>query len=540
MSKQKTHPSLKLLTFSIVSILMLAGCNEDSNRNSSSTTPGVPDIPSQNTGSIVGTIVDQASLVAIANATITVAGVQYQSDASGKFQLTNLKVGESVTLVINADNYPERTFTTAVTGTSPTQVEYQLNNDATIVSITQPATQSVSLIIEDLGAQVSIPANALQRADGQPIVGNITVSMDVVTPSVDPEEMPGGYGIVGGGFMESWGALIITAKDSADNDLVLSNNNTASIVIPVSTRSLAPLRNQMPLFFYNAIAQGWVQTGSATLQTLLNGVQAYTAEVAEIGPWNIDEAMNTVNVLGCVEDTAGVRINNALVKSDGINYSAVTTAMTNSNGDFVLPVRDNGDLYVYAQNGNRTSNAKSITTVGSNYNIDDGCLVVSTENDNLSIRLTWGEQPYDADSHLLTPSGDHIYFANEGRLSAAPFANLDFDDTDSFGPEFITVRRLMVGRYRYAVNNYSETKNPGLKDSPISVFLAGPSIRSRILTPTLNDNNISSKFWHSFDLVVDEQCNITYESVDRWLSETEENTIFREVSATAPRYCVAP
>lgn len=540
MSKQKINTPLQLLTVSVVALLMLVGCNEDSNNNPTTTTPNVPTVPSQNMGSIVGTVVDKTSLNPIANATITVAGRQYQSGTDGKFQLTDLKVGESITLTIIAQDYPERTFTTSVSGTAPLLVEYQLDNDDTIVSVVQPATSEVNLVIERLGARVTIPANALQRADGQPIVGNVIVTMDVVRPAINPDEMPGGYGIVGGGFMESWGALEITAIDSAENELVLADGNLASLVIPVSTRSLTPLREQLPMFFYNVLQQGWVQNGTATLQTLTNGLQAYVTSVSEIGAWNVDEAMNTVNVLGCVADTDGVRINNALVKSDGINYSAVTTARTNANGDFVLPVRDIGELYVYAQNGNRTSNAKSVTTVGSNYTINNGCLVVSTENDSLSIRLTWGESPRDVDSHLLTPSGDHIYYDNEGSLSATPFANLDVDDTDSFGPEFTTVRNLMVGRYRYGVHNYSETQNPGLKDSPISVFLTGPNIRSRTLTPTLNDNSISSNFWHSFDLIVDANCRITYESVDRWLTEQEEDTMFREVASSAPQYCVAP
>ncbi len=541
MSKSKTVKPSQLLIVSMVAALMLMGCNDES-KTTSVPIPGPnnPTDPNQQLGSIAGTVVDQASLAPIANATIKVAGREYKSDAAGKFTITGLTVGQSVTITITAADYPERTFTTSVSSTAPMQVEYQLNNDDTIASVVQPATQAVDLTIERLGARVSIPANALQRVDGQPIVGNITVSMDVVTPSVDPEEMPGGYGIVGGGFMESWGALIITATDSTGKPLELTASNMASLVIPVSTRSLEPLKAQMPLFFYDAVLGGWVQTGTADLQTLANGIEAYVGSVARIGSWNVDVAMETVNVIGCVADTDGARVSNALVKSDGINYSSMTTAIANSNGDFSLPVRRNSQLYVYAQNGSRTSNAKPITTLAGEYRITDGCLTISTENDNLSIRLTWGERPYDADSHLLTPSGDHIYYSSQGSLSSAPFANLDVDDTNSFGPEFVTVRNLMIGRYRYGVHNYSKTKNPGLKDSPVSVFLAGPTIRSRTLTPTINDNSNASNFWHSFDLVVDANCNITYESVDRWLTAQEEDTTFRDTTESTPRYCVAP
>lgn len=536
MANKKLKTPLKLVSASILASLLLTGCFNDSDNDNISTPPSVE----QNMGSITGTVVDQISLNPIAGATITINNQEYTTDANGEFTLSGLPVNEDVTLTINANNYPERTFSTRVANSTTMEVEYQLNNDSTVTAVTQSVTENISLSIANLGAQLDIPANALQRADGQPIVGEITVMMDVITPSVDSEEMPGGYGIVDGGFMESFGALNVTATDSEGNPLVLTDGNNMTMMIPLSTRNLDAIAAQMPLFFYNELLEDWVQTGTASLQTSADGTQIYAAEVDEIGAWNVDLEMSTVNVLGCVEDTDGNRVSNAWVKGDGINYSSVTTALTDNNGNFTLPVRDNGDLYIYAENGNRTSNAKSVSTSGNDYQMNDGCLTVSTENDSLSIRLTWGEQPHDVDSYLRTPSGDVIFFGNQASLSQAPFAALDVDDTESFGPEFVTVRKLMVGRYSYGVDNYSETQNPGLKDSPISVLLEGPTIRSRTLTPTLNDKNLESIFWHSFDLVVDANCNITYKSVDSWLSESELLNTFGDSTSVEPTYCVAP
>lgn len=137
MVKKKLTKPYQLLTLGLTATLLLVGCDDDSNNNSN-TTPNVenPTNPSENLGSISGSIVDQISLEPIANATITVAGQQYTSDADGKFQLTNLKVGETVTLIINAEGYPERSFTTSVSNGTATEVEYQLNNDNTVVSVT--------------------------------------------------------------------------------------------------------------------------------------------------------------------------------------------------------------------------------------------------------------------------------------------------------------------------------------------------------------------------------------------------------------------
>lgn len=73
--------------------------------------------------------------------------------------------------------------------------------------------------------------------------------------------------------------------------------------------------------------------------------------------------------------------------------------------------------------------------------------------------LTWGQSPEDLDSHLYTPeiegSTHHVYYANSGAPSVAPYAWLDVDDTSSFGPEVVTIEQLVAGTYTYAIYEYS-------------------------------------------------------------------------------------
>ena len=83
--------------------------------------------------------------------------------------------------------------------------------------------------------------------------------------------------------------------------------------------------------------------------------------------------------------------------------------------------------------------------------------------------LNWGANPYDLDSHLLTPytnsfffSGPHhVYFANRGSTNSPPFANLDVDVTFGFGPETITITSFTNGTYDYYIYNFSQ-------DAPIA------------------------------------------------------------------------
>jgi len=102
-------------------------------------------------------------------------------------------------------------------------------------------------------------------------------------------------------------------------------------------------------------------------------------------------------------------------------------------------------------------------------------IVLSPELDGQVARivLQWGLNPRDLDSHLTgpTPSGGrfHVFYSHTIENEAA---ELDVDDTSSYGPETITIHRLIPGVYRYAVHDYTNRNvNPstGLAQSGASV-----------------------------------------------------------------------
>lgn len=74
--------------------------------------------------------------------------------------------------------------------------------------------------------------------------------------------------------------------------------------------------------------------------------------------------------------------------------------------------------------------------------------------------LTWGAYPNDLDSHLFTPYdsvfGDTTYHIWYGNKQDVVGNNLDVDDTDSFGPETMTVPMLKDGLYKYYVADFTE------------------------------------------------------------------------------------
>lgn len=86
--------------------------------------------------------------------------------------------------------------------------------------------------------------------------------------------------------------------------------------------------------------------------------------------------------------------------------------------------------------------------------------------------LTWGASPYDIDSHLFMPlSGggtDEVYYGHQLALDNS--ANLDWDDTTSYGPETISVTTVNPGTYTYSIYNYSGSPALGTSEAVVKVY----------------------------------------------------------------------
>lgn len=521
----------RLLAVSIAAVL-LAGCGGSSS-SSDSTTPVVQ------VTNLSGQVLNKETLEPIANVTVKVNDKVATTDNQGRYSVVGVNVGSS-TIIVTAPGYTTQVLTQTLSANT-NGIDFNLvPADATVrapaseaIVVRVPVNQAINLAQQS--ARVSIPANSLVRVDGRPVVGQVNVQFSIIDSAQEPEAMPGGYQIVGGGWMESFGALSITALDDSGAALTLANGQVANIRIPVSTRG--NLQETMPLFYFDSVRNGWVQSGTSTLTENSDGTLVYVGTIDRIAPWNADLVMQTTTLTGCVQDTNGTRLANAIISGDGIDYSSITKAKSDAQGNFSLPVRTSSSLYVMAQSGTKSSEAQKVTTTSVASNLSQ-CLVVSAQNNSVTMKLTWGSSPEDVDAHLITPNGEEIYYNRQGSLTSQPYANLDVDDVTSFGPEVTTIRRLQVGIYHYGINNYSETLEPNMQQSPIRVELAGAKLTRRIITPTVSDG--TNYFWHAFDLVVDASCNVTYQPINKWLVDVQAFKALTPVYNANPQYCVAP
>ena len=156
---------------------------------------------------------------------------------------------------------------------------------------------------------------------------------------------------------------------------------------------------------------------------------------------------------------------------------------------------------------------------------------VGTARGDIRIILTWGEKPEDLDSHLTGPRADnpsvrfHIYYDNSNNCGESPCdpgipAWLDVDDTDSYGPETITITkvngRFVPGRYRYSVHHYSGESNIPHSLATVKIFIGNRLVRT--YTPPASGLNVGEDWaWVVCDIMIDNQGNISIRDVNRYI-----------------------
>jgi hypothetical protein len=238
---------------------------------------------------------------------------------------------------------------------------------------------------------------------------------------------------------------------------------------------------------------------------------------------------DTVQLSGCVVDVNGARVVGAQVASDGITYTGTSSSTSDASGNFVLPMQRGGQATVVALSGGFLSNTVSVGPYSADTQLSS-CLTIGQTGAGVTVKLTWGASPRDLDSHLFAPDGTEVYYSDKGSLVAAPFANLDVDDTSSYGPEVVTLTRLMVGTYRYQVHNYTGYSGGSFTASGARVELNIPGRVTELFAPPTGETS-STDWWTVFELQVDASCNITLTRVGTLASQDS------PTPAGSPTYC---
>jgi Carboxypeptidase regulatory-like domain len=477
-----------------------------------------------------GSVSDAASGAGIAGVQVSAGGQTTLTAASGAF---TLPVGTGTQVVsFNKAGYAEQT-----------KVNSDLNiaGDSSFVNATMLAfaqstpltgTAAQTVTVAGSTAAVALPADGLRRADGSAAQGVVTVNLTPINPAANINTMPGSLVTVVGGAatpIESFGALNVTIADASGAPLNLRSGQSATIRIPATTRGAA-LPATIPLFHFNTGTGQWVEEGTATL--VGSGATAYyQGTVTHFSTWNADRVSETVFINSCVVNASGTAVVGARISSEGVDYVGNSSATSDAAGKFRIAVKASSRAALTASSNGLVGTSVAIDSTTVDQTVT-ACLTLTQAA--VTIKLSWGAQPSDLDSHIWVPNAtgtaQEVYYSNPGSLSGSPYVNLDVDDVSSFGPEYITIGRVAKNStYRYWVRNFSESNNPGVTASPARVEL---NIRGAltVFTPPAGETT-STYNWYAFDLVTDAACNIAVTPVNTW------STPVAPTYAGAPTYC---
>ena len=192
--------------------------------------------------------------------------------------------------------------------------------------------------------------------------------------------------------------------------------------------------------------------------------------------------------------TTGTPISGATVTLDD-----GSTATTGADGRFQILDVPTGQRTVSARAPFHAETQTNVTVQPRTTTTVDLPLSANLAEGELRIVVTWAANPRDLDSHLWLPASQpyHVYYGDDGRLDGCPYAQLDIDDTNGFGPETITVSQAVPGTYRYVVHNFSGS--PGFPEAGAIVRLFDDSGLVQEFTPP-STGTASQRVWHVFDI----------------------------------------
>lgn len=252
---------------------------------------------------------------------------------------------------------------------------------------------------------------------------------------------------------------------------------------------------------------------------------------------NINVLNNTTTYTETILTIADVGGSNQIGKAGGLIKDAFTgyvipnvdlkfrSGWNSTSGDYIenddsediqLTTNDGGYYEANLRKGNYTVEASkegyvtgyfNIVVLAANPNLyQHGILTPILPEGQTRIVLSWGQNPGDLDSHLTGPtiSGDrfHIFFASKtySDESNTKQADLDVDDTSSYGPETTTIYQQIPGVYRFSIHDYSNRNS----SNSMAMSLSGAQVkvyRGNSIVSTFNvPNNQVGTVWTVFEI----------------------------------------
>lgn len=424
-------------------------------------------------GMIMGTVHDaQGNL--IGDVTIKAGESTAKTNSQGYFAVSNLPETERLVITFEKPGYVLTSDVAHIRIGESSYLEPVMKAE----EFHQPFSATTGATIEMAGskASVKIPENALIDQSGQIYRGTVNVALTPFDPTT-----PAGLAAFPGEFkginrdgelvpIESYGFMDITPRGEDGKPLQLAPGQTAEIAIPIAPSLLAQAPDTMPLWYYNTEDGQWHEEG-----VMVRDGPVYRAKVSHLSIWNCDVSYDRSYVIGRVIDCSetGNPVKGARVTIQGQRGWTSGETSTPEDGTFRIPVDSSHTCSLWASKNGVNSQRINFTSAPRDgvYNVGDVCLGTP----KIKIALTWDLEPNDLDAHLTCPlSGgrDHVFFSHK----QGQHASLDTDDTSSFGPEIISVFKLIDGKYRYTTQHFAGRGSISTSKATVTMMIEGVGI----------------------------------------------------------------
>ncbi|MEO1262304.1 MAG: carboxypeptidase-like regulatory domain-containing protein [Bacteroidota bacterium] len=320
----------KLGIFCLFFIIALSACRDNIDEVGTKEVPFEPPIVNWDpqtrpvNGSVTGFVVDEAG-VPVIGAAARMGNLSTTTDEYGHFFFKDVELNALGTVVnIEKAGYfnGSRRFFAVANQTNRVKIEmiaksFDYSFDASAGGEVQTTD----------GASIVFSPNSIKKADGTIYNGNVRVAAKWLDPSdiQTMDRMPGN--LQGVNFesnevaLQTYGMMAVELESDAGEALNISENNTATLSMPVPVALQASAPAEIPLWSFNEEHGIWVEESVAALS---GGV--YTGEVSHFSFWNCDYPGELVEFTATIVDESGGGLGNyrvtISVNTNGGNVSA--------------------------------------------------------------------------------------------------------------------------------------------------------------------------------------------------------------------------
>jgi hypothetical protein len=301
---------LRIFSAGCLAILLFGGCRKNFDTTVEREIGTLPTINVES--SLVGQVIDEQGNPVI-SAEVLVADKELLTNNEGLFFVAPQLLDANGTAVrVHASGYFSTVrFAFPHLGTT---ANIQIKLIPKKLTHTFSAAQGATFAV-DAGAEVAIPANALQDADGQPYQGSVRAYAVWLDPTQAATfgQMPGDLRASDQNeqvrLLRTFGMLGVVLEGSNGRELNIRSGQQARIVLPIPEAIRKDAPATIPLWHFDETSGYWVEEGSAVRRQ-----NRYEGTVSHFSFWNCDVPANYVKLSGTVVNKSNRPLTNIYVK----------------------------------------------------------------------------------------------------------------------------------------------------------------------------------------------------------------------------------